>query len=213
MTTKFYRLTHALLISAYFSGIVFIGSNLLIFKENHLAIYNSILLAGITFTIYLIVILSTNRFLKNLGEMSRLITPIAILIGIFAPFFVLLPSFYLKTFFSISKYYFYLINYLGLTAGILFLYYELWIKSSPDIKEDGKRAEYVKEEMRFFIEILRGGLFLLAAALFSAVYAQSFQGLINEREMFLIMFTVTGFIILFLVPLYFIYHKKLNELR
>ena len=150
MTTKFYRLTHALLISAYFSGIVFIGSNLLIFKENHHAIYNSILLAGITFTIYLIVILSTNRFLKKLGEMSRLITPIAILIGIFAPFFVLLPSFYLKTFFSISKYYFYLINYLGLTAGILFLYYELWIKSSPDIKEDGKRAEYVKEEMRFF---------------------------------------------------------------
>ena len=211
--SKFYRLTHALLISAYFAGIVLVGSGLLVFKNTHLISYNSIILAVIIFVIYLAVILLTNRFLKKFGEMSRLIVPIAILIGIFAPFFVLLPSFYLQSFFSISKYYFYIINYLGLTAGTLFLYYELWIKSSPDIKEDVKRIEYVKEEMRFFIEILRGGLFLLAAALFSVVYAQSFQGFINKIEMFLIMFTVTGFIFLFLVPLYFIYYKKLNHLR
>ena len=67
--------------------------------------------------------------------------------------------------------------------------------------------------MKFFIELLRGGLFLLAAALFSAVYVQSFQGLITEIEMFLIMFTISGFIFLFLLPLYFIYHKKLKELE
>lgn len=171
------------------------------------------MLALITFIIYSAVILLTDRFLKKLSEMTRLITPIVIIIGIFAPVLVLIPSFYLQTFFTISKYYFYIINYLGLTAGTSFIYYELWIRSSSNVKEYEKRAEYVKEEVRFFIELMRGGLFLLAAALFSAVYVQSFQELINEMEMFLIMFTITGFIFLFLVPLYFIYHKKLNELN
>jgi len=212
-SAKVLRITHVLLISAYFAGIIFIGSNLLVFKETQLTSQNSSVLAIITFIIYSVVMLLTDRFLKKLSEMRQLITPIIILIGIFAPFLVLIPSFYLQTFFTMSKYYFYIINYLGLTAGTLFIYYELWLKSSPNVKEYEKKAQYVKEEIRFFIELLRGGLFLLAAALFSAVYVQSFQGLINEMEMFLIMFTMTGFIFLFLVPLYFIYHKKLNELK
>ena len=128
-TKSMLQTTHALLIAAYFAGIIFIGSNFLVFKETQ----SSIVLATITFGIYSGVILSTDRFLKKLSEMRRLITPIAILIGVFAPLLVLTPSFYLQTFLTTSKYYFYMINYLGLTAGTLFIYHELWIKSSPNI--------------------------------------------------------------------------------
>lgn len=111
ITSKIVQSAHALLISAYFAGIILIGSNLLVFKEIHMQ--ESIVLALITFIIYLAVILLTDRFLKKLSEMTRLITPIVIIIGIFVPVLVLIPSFYLQTFFTISKYYFYIINYLG----------------------------------------------------------------------------------------------------
>lgn len=210
MTLGTIRYFHAILISLYFAGIVFLGLRLL--ESGIDTMSYSVVLSIITILIYSGVIFLTDKFLKKISEIQRLLTPITILIGIFAPALVLLPSAYVQIIFSISQYYFYVIIYLGLTIGTLFVYHELWTKSIPIFDDNNKKIEYIKQEIRLLIEFMRGGLFLLAAALFSVVYAQSFQGAISKDEMLLIVFTVTGFLALFLTPLYCVYQKRLKIL-
>ncbi|MBM3910883.1 MAG: hypothetical protein FJ356_04470 [Thaumarchaeota archaeon] len=203
------RYFHAILISLYFAGIIFLGLRLL--ESGTDTISYNVVLSSITILIYSGVIFLTDKFLKKISELQRLLTPITILIGIFAPALVL-PSAYVQIIFPVSQYYFYVIIYLGLTIGTLFVYHELWTKSIPIFDDNNKKIEYIKQEIRLLIEFMRGGLFLLAAALFSVVYAQSFQGAVSKDEMLLIVFTVTGFIALFLAPLYCVYQKRLKIL-
>ena len=110
MTLDTIRYFHAILISLYFAGIVFLGLRLL--ESGIDTMSYSIVLSIITILIYSGVILLTDKFLKKISEIQRLLTPITILIGIFAPALVLLPSAYVQIIFPISQYYFYVIIYI-----------------------------------------------------------------------------------------------------
>jgi hypothetical protein len=188
--------------AGYFSGIALIGGHLLVFNRWKPSVASAIL----TFVMYASAILGARRISLSSGIERSSVASVVLLV-IAGPMFILVPYFYKGDIFFSSRYYFYLVNFLVLTPVSIFMYFQLWCPSKM------QSAAAIKAELAFWNEILSGAMVVFAAALFGTIYAQSISGFLGPEEMFLVMFTLVGYVFFVAGPILFCIQERVAKIE
>ena len=193
---------HIFILSAYISGIVFIGGQVLIpINAFYSLIY--MIIIGVTYFVSLKYI---NTLVLMFGIRKRPLHNAAFVAVINT---TILGSIQYFSFGNLStKYYFHGIMFFAVTFCVSVMYYE-GLKNSNKINK-----ESIKLQFRLYLEILRGIILASIAFILGTAYSQSLSANpISSGEMILIGYTWFGVILFVAIPLMKTLMKFTKEMK